>query len=136
MQTDEARRRFSAARVARLTTVSAVGRPHVVPCTFAVDGDLIYSAVDAKPKSTTNLQRLRNIRANPNVAIIADHYEEDWSALWWVRADGKASVVEDQASIALPVRLLAERYPQYEAMPPRGPVIIIQVDRWTGWSWA
>jgi PPOX class probable F420-dependent enzyme len=136
MQPDEARRRFSTARVARLATVSATGRPHVVPCTFAADGDVIYSAVDAKPKSTTNLQRLKNIRANPNVAIIADHYEEDWLALWWVRADGMASVIEDEAAIVLPLRLLGERYPQYSTTPPGGPVIVIQVDRWTGWSWS
>ena len=106
----------------------------MVPCTFAVDGDLIYTAVDAKPKSTTNLRRLRNIRDNPNVAVLADHYEDDWSALWWVRADGLASVVDDEATMARPIRLLADRYSQYAASPPGGPVIVIRVVRWTGWS--
>lgn len=128
-----ARRLFAAARVARLASVSA-GTPHVVPFTFAVDGDLIYSAVDAKPKSTTNLRRLRNIRDNPNVAVLADHYEDDWLALWWVRADGVASVIEDKQAMARPIRLLADRYPQYAADPPGGPVIAIRVSRWAGWS--
>lgn len=108
--------------------------PHVVPFTFAVDGDLIYSAVDAKPKSTTRLKRLGNIRGNPRVAVLADHYEDDWSALWWVRADGFAAVVEEAAAMARPLRLLAERYPQYAASPPAGPVIEIRVGRWTGWA--
>lgn len=105
-----------------------------MPVTFAVDGDRIYTAVDAKPKSTTNLRRLRNIRDNPHVAVLADHYADDWSALWWVRADGRAAVVSDAEAMARPLRLLAERYPQYIASPPGGPVIVIQVDRWTGWS--
>lgn len=106
----------------------------MVPFTFAVDGDVIYSAVDAKPKSTTNLRRLRNIRDNPSVAVLADHYEDDWSALWWVRADGLAAVVSDTEVMARPLGLLADRYPQYRASPPAGPVIVIQVERWTGWS--
>ncbi len=131
---DQARRKFSAARVARLATVSAQGTPHVVPCTFAVDGDLIYSAVDAKPKSTTNLRRLANIAANPNVTVLADHYDEDWSALWWVRADGQASVLDDADAMAGPIRLLTARYPQYVTSPPGGPVVSIRVSRWTGWS--
>jgi PPOX class probable F420-dependent enzyme len=130
---DVARRLLSAARVARLAT-AAGGTPHVVPFTFAVDGDLIYTAVDAKPKATTDLKRLRNIRDNPRVAVLADHYEDDWSALWWVRADGLASVVEGAEAMARPISRLADRYPQYVASPPGGPVIVIQVDRWTGWS--
>jgi PPOX class probable F420-dependent enzyme len=131
---DEARRLFLTGAVARLATVSGSGRPHIVPCTFVVDGDLIYSAVDAKPKSTTNLKRLRNIRENPNVALLVDHYEDDWSKLWWVRADGFASVIEDADRMAWPIQLLAERYPQYRANPPGGPVIFVGVDRWSGWS--
>jgi PPOX class probable F420-dependent enzyme len=130
----EARRRFAAARVARLATVSAQGQPHVVPCTFAVDGELVYSAVDAKPKSTTNLQRLANITANPHVTVLVDHYAEDWSALWWVRADGQARVITGTDAMAEPIRLLAARYPQYVTSPPGGPVVAIRVSRWTGWS--
>src|SRR5690348_1391752 len=94
MTADEARARFAAARVARLATADASGRPHVVPIVFAVAGDEIVSAVDAKPKRTTALRRLANVRENPRVALLADHYEDDWSALWWVRADGTARVAE------------------------------------------
>jgi PPOX class probable F420-dependent enzyme len=131
---DEARRRFARSRVARLSTVSAQGQPHIVPFTFAVDADQIYSAVDGKPKSTTDLRRLRNIAASPLVTVIADHYDDDWSALWWARADGRAMVTSDPAAMAAPVRLLAGRYRQYADSPPAGPLIVITVDRWTGWS--
>jgi PPOX class probable F420-dependent enzyme len=133
LKPNQSRRLFASARVARLATVGG-SSPHVVPFTFAVDGDVIYTAVDAKPKSTTNLQRLRNIRGNPRVAALADHYQEEWSALWWVRADGVASIIENAEAMARPIQLLAARYPQYVASPPGGPVIAIQVDRWTGWS--
>ncbi len=131
---DEARRRFAAAAVARLATVGAAGHPHLVPVTFAVDGDRIYTAVDAKPKTTVNLRRLRNIAEQPRVAVLADHYEEDWAALWWVRADGLASIVDQPADMARPFQLLAARYPQYRASPPVGPVISVQVRRWSGWA--
>jgi PPOX class probable F420-dependent enzyme len=134
LTTDEARRRFAAARVARLATVSEQGQPHLVPCTFAVEGELIYSAVDGKPKSTTNLRRLRNIAVNPQVTVLTDHYADDWSALWWVRADGQATIIEDPLAMAAPITLLAARYPQYITSPPGGPVIAIRVSRWTGWS--
>jgi PPOX class probable F420-dependent enzyme len=125
---------MAAARVARLATTGGDGRPHVVPVTFAVDGDLIYTAVDHKPKTTTNLRRLRNIRENPRVALLADHYSEDWAALWWVRVDGTASVVEDGIERQLDV--LAERYAQYRQARPDGPVIVIQAESWTGWAGA
>jgi PPOX class probable F420-dependent enzyme len=135
---DDARLRLSMARVARLATVSAGpgqdARPHLVPITFAVDGDVIYTAVDAKPKTTRDLRRLRNLAANPQVAVLADQYDEDWERLWWVRADGAATVVIDPQAMAAPIRLLAGRYPQYRDSPPPGPVIVINVDRWTGWS--
>jgi PPOX class probable F420-dependent enzyme len=141
---DEARRRFAGARVARLATVAPDGRPHLVPFTFALDsrsghgdpgpGDRIYSAVDAKPKSGTDLRRLRNIRANPRVAVLADHYEDDWGGLWWVRADGQAAILDEPAVMAPALALLASRYPQYCAQPPGGPVISIRVTRWTGWA--
>jgi len=130
----EARRRLGAARVARLATVSDAGLPHLVPVTFALDGDLIYTAVDAKPKTTRDLRRLRNVRANPRAAILVDHYDEDWARLWWVRADGAASIIDDRVGMAGPVAALARRYPQYLADPPAGPVIAIRIDRVTGWS--
>lgn len=131
---DEARRRFSAARVARLATVDGAGQPHIVPVTFAAEGDHIYSAVDAKPKTTTLLRRLRNIAANPRVAVLADHYDDNWDELWWVRADGHAAILDTPGEMADPLRLLAERYPQYRFSQPGGPVIRIVVERWTGWS--
>ena len=130
----DARQRFADSAVARLATVTEAGRPHLVPVTFAVDGDRIYVAVDAKPKSTRNLRRLRNIRANPQVAVLADRYDDDWTALWWVRADGRAVIVDDPRQMAGPVALLAGRYPQYRELPPAGPVIEITVERWTGWA--
>jgi len=130
----EARQRFAAAPVARLATVGPAGRPHLVPVTFAVDGDHVYTAVDAKPKTTTNLRRLRNIRRDPRVAVLADHYEADWDRLWWARAEGLASILGEPAGRARPLELLAARYPQYRVNPPAGPVIAIAVERWTGWA--
>ena len=130
----EARRRLGAARVGRLATVSATGQPHLVPVTFALEGDLIYTAVDAKPKTTRDLRRLSNIRANPRATVLADHYDEDWARLWWVRADGAASIIADPAGMSGPVAALARRYPQYLSDPPAGPVIAILIDRVTGWS--
>lgn len=135
----DARQRFASRPVARLATSGADGRPHLVPFTFALGGrpgrgDRIYSAVDAKPKSSTDLRRLRNIRANPRVAVLADHYEDDWAALWWVRADGQATILDDPAAMAPALALLARRYLQYRERPPGGPVISIQVARWAGWA--
>jgi len=123
--------------VARLATVSAEGAPHIVPVTFAVEGDVIWTAVDHKPKRTTALRRLANIAANPRVALLADHYDEDWEALWWARADGTARVVEPAAEPELraaAVRALAARYPPYRARPPAGALVVIAVERWSGWS--
>jgi PPOX class probable F420-dependent enzyme len=131
LDVDEARARFARARVARLATITPTGRPHLVPITFALAGDTIYTAVDAKPKSTTALQRLANIAAHPGVAVLADHYTEDWTQLWWARADGTARVLEDAAPA---VDLLAARYAQYRDQPPRGPTLAIAVARWSGWS--
>ncbi|MGH8824973.1 MAG: TIGR03668 family PPOX class F420-dependent oxidoreductase [Jiangellaceae bacterium] len=125
--------RMSAARVAHLATAGSDHRPHLVPVTFAVVGDdLILLAVDQKPKSTTNLRRLRNIAENPRVALLCDHYEDDWTRLWWVRADGRAEIAHAGPDLAP----LVAKYDQYQREPPRGPVVVITVDRWTGWSHA
>ena len=136
MDAAAARSRFAAARVARLATADAAGRPHLVPVVFALDGDTLYTAVDdVKPKATQRLKRLRNIAENPRVALLADHYDDDWSALWWVRADGTGRIVEPPDPEAGRARaLLAERYAQYRAAPPPGPVIAVAVERWTGWA--
>ncbi len=135
MTAQEARRRLAGARVARLATAGPDGRPHLVPMVFALAGDVLYSAVDAKPKRTRALRRLANVAANPRVAVLADHYEEDWSELWWVRADGTGRILdarEPEARDAL--GLLAGRYPQYRETPPAGPVLAVDVERWTGWA--
>src|SRR4051795_5916470 len=130
MDATEARALFASARVARLATAGADGRPHIVPVVFALDGDTLYTAVDdVKPKSTTRLKRLANIAANPAVALLADHYEDDWGALWWARADGTARLVDPGDGEAERARaLLAERYAQYVADPPPGPVIAVAVE--------
>jgi PPOX class probable F420-dependent enzyme len=131
--TSEARERFAAAKVARLATADAAGRPHLVPIVFAVAGNRVYSVVDAKPKRTHALRRLANVRENPAVSLLVDHYDDaDWSALWWVRADGIARVLdpagrEGQRAIAL----LRERHPQQHAV---GSVLAVDVQRWSGWS--
>jgi PPOX class probable F420-dependent enzyme len=130
---DEARALFATARVGRLATVGPDARPHLVPIVFAVAGDAVYSAVDAKPKRTTALKRLANVERNPRVALLADHYDDaDWDALWWVRADGVARVIEG-ADAERAIALLAGRYAQYRAAPPPGPVLAIAVERWSGW---
>lgn len=133
MDSEQCRARFVTSRVARLATVSGDGIPHLVPIVFAVSGDVVYSAVDAKPKSTTSLRRLANIAANPAVAILVDHYEEDWSQLWWARADGTARIAQG-AEADEGVRLLTGRYPVYVSHPPPGPVLAVEVDRWSGWA--
>jgi len=128
MTPDEARARFAASRVARLATAG----PHLVPICFAVDGDTVWSAVDDKPKRTRALQRLRNVEADPRVALLADHYDDaDWSRLWWVRADGTARIVGDAPPA---VDLLVARYPQYAEQRPQGPLLAVTVTRWSGWS--
>ncbi|MGY2032039.1 TIGR03668 family PPOX class F420-dependent oxidoreductase [Nocardia gipuzkoensis] len=133
MSSEEARKRFATSPVARLATISARSRPHVVPIVFVVADEVIYTSVDAKPKTTTALRRLDNIAANPAVAVLVDRYGDDWTQLWWARADGDARIAEpDEAAAA--IRRLTERYPQYERQPPPGPVIAIDVARWSGWS--
>jgi len=128
----EARERFAGAQVARLASVGADGTPHVVPIVFALDGETVYSVVDSKPKRTARLRRIENLRARPAAALLADHYESDWSRLWWVRADGEARVLDgSDPEAARAVALLRKRYPQQEAA---GEVLAVDVRRWSGWS--
>jgi PPOX class probable F420-dependent enzyme len=131
--------RFAAAPVARLATVRPDGSPHVVPVTFAlsVDGDQIVFAVDSKPKSTTALQRLANIAAEPRVSFLVDHYDDDWNQLWWVRADGVARQLDrdsepDAREAALDA--LAAKYRQYRDVRPAGPVVRTRIRRWVDWT--
>jgi PPOX class probable F420-dependent enzyme len=133
MSPGEARARFTAARVARLATADAAGRPHLVPIAFAVDADTVYSAVDAKPKRTRALRRLANVRENPAVSLLVDDWdEEDWAALWWVRADGRGRVLDpEEPETAHAVELLRERYPRQR---DAGEVLAVDVERWSGWA--
>ena len=118
------------APVARLATIDPDGRPHIVPICFVLDGDTLYTAVDEKPKRSRRLKRLANIEANPHVEVLIDHYEEDWSRLWWVRLRGVARIVEDPHA----VELLAAKYPQYRQQPPTGPVIAVTVVERSEWT--
>jgi PPOX class probable F420-dependent enzyme len=128
--------RLIGATVARLATVTEEGRPHIVPIVFAVENETLYFAVDAKPKKTTDLKRLKNIAAHPAVSVLVDHYEDDWTKLWWVRADGTASVVTDRAETERAIDMLAKKYAQHRRTRPAGPVVAIHLDRVTGWSGA
>ncbi len=132
--TERDRRRFAEARVARLATVTTDGRPHLVPCTFVLDDDVVHTAVDAKPKSTLALRRLDNIRAVPHVSFLVDHYAEDWSTLWWVRVDGAARISEQGPERERALDLLAAKYPQYREARPPGAVISVAVERWRSWG--
>ena len=120
--------RLAAARVARLATSA----PRIVPITFAVAGETILHAVDHKPKATRALARLDDLRRDPRASLLVDHYDEDWSALWWVRADGTARILEDDLDDALD--LLAAKYPQYARRRPEGPVIALDVRRVVSWA--
>jgi PPOX class probable F420-dependent enzyme len=133
VESGDAKRHLAESKVARLATVNDEGRPHIVPIVFAMDGDILYFAVDAKPKTTTNLKRLKNIATNPAVSVLADHYEDDWSKLWWVRADGTARIVTDDAEARHATQLLATRYAQFRRA---GSVVAMRIDRVTGWSGA
>jgi PPOX class probable F420-dependent enzyme len=132
---DEARRRFAAARVARMATVSPDGRPHLVPIVFATAGDRVVAVVDAKPKESLRLQRLRNIAANAAVSLLVDRYDEDWDAIWWVRGDGVASVVETGAERERAIELLRAKYPQEAGTTEAfGAAVVVTVERWVGWT--
>lgn len=129
----EAKERFEQAQVLRLGTADGEGRPHLVPATFAVVGERVAIAVDHKPKRHSNLKRLRNIQENADVALLVDHFDDDWNRLWWVRADGAARVIENELAHEL-VDALVDKYEQYREQRPEGPVIEIHVNRWSGWS--
>lgn len=131
---EQPRRLVESARVARLATVDADGRPHLVPVTFALLGEVIYTAVDEKPKRSTRLRRLANIEATGRACVLVDDYHEDWSALWWVRLDGPGRVVTDPAETGRALAALVAKYPQYEQRPPRGPVLALDIAHWSAWS--
>jgi PPOX class probable F420-dependent enzyme len=121
------------ARVARLGTVNPGGRPHLVPCCFVLRDEVAYTAVDAKPKSSFALRRIANIVARGSVCLLVDHYQEDWSALWWVRLDGTGRVVDSSAEADQATDALVAKYPQYRRVPIPGPVIAVDIQRWRSW---
>jgi PPOX class probable F420-dependent enzyme len=135
MTADEARARFAEARVAVLGSIGPGARPHLVPVVFAMDGERIHLAVDTKPKRGGELARLANLRANPRCALLVHGYDEDWTRLWWARADGRAMIVEDGPALDRAVAMLRDRYPQYRAGTELiGPAIVVDVVHWSGWS--
>jgi PPOX class probable F420-dependent enzyme len=134
MDSETMRRLVSSAPVGRLATVRSDGRPHVVPICFVIIDDVVYSAVDDKPKRHRHLQRVSNIAATATASLLVDEYYDDWSRLWWVRLDGQARLVEDAAEAERAIKLLSDKYPQYRDQPPSGPVLAVDVQRWVGWS--
>lgn len=133
----ELRTRVAEARVGRLATLRADGSPHLVPFCFVLEGDVIYSAVDAKPKRAGGapLARFRNVAGDPRVAVLVDHWSEDWTQLWWVRVEGRAAALErGSANEQHALTLLAGKYEQYRAAPPPGPVLAVTAERWSSWS--
>jgi len=124
--------RLAAARVARLATIRADGSPRLVPITFVVVNGLICSAVDTvKPKTSTRLARLDDVRRDPRVAVLVDRYDDDWAQLWWVRVDGTATVVDEHPPA---VAALRAAYESYRDADLSGPVLVVTPLRWTGWS--
>lgn len=121
-------------RVATLATVSANGRPHLVPVVFALDGIDVVTSVDGKPKKGKVLARIENIARDPRVTLLAHLYEEDWSKLSWVRVDGRASLEEGGETFVRALNSLRDRYPQYESVDLTGPVIRITVENTTTWE--
>lgn len=121
-------------RVARLASVTPGLQPHLVPVTFVLVDKVVYTAVDHKPKQTKELMRLRNVAAHPDVSVLADHYDDDWSTLWWVRVDGQARILRtgDERESALDA--LEEKYDEYREHRPDGAVIAVDITRWRGWS--
>jgi PPOX class probable F420-dependent enzyme len=134
MDDETMRRLVRDARVARLATRDADGRPHLVPISFALAEDTVYSAVDSKPKRSRRLARMDNVRADPRVAVLVDHYEADWSRLWWVRLRGMARVVEEGRELDLALNLLEAKYEQYRDDPPTGPALAVSIGEWRGWA--
>lgn len=134
LSAEQARARFADCPVAVLGTVDDAGASHLVPVTYVVTGDRVFIAIDDKPKRTQDLKRLRNIAANPRVCLLAQHYQDDWSGLWWARADGTARIIDAGDMPFGVLGGLVGRYSRYRAHPPNGPVIEVSVQRWSGWA--
>jgi PPOX class probable F420-dependent enzyme len=128
------RRLAESARVGHLGTAGLDGQPHVVPVCFVLIDEIAYTAVDHKPKRTTQLRRIANVTATGHACLLVDQYREDWSSLWWVRLDGHGRVVDDPHEAGRAVAGLQDKYQQYMELPPTGPVLALDVMRWSGWS--
>lgn len=129
----EAAALFAQSPVATLATVGPGSAPHLVPVVFAVHNDVIYTAVDAKRKSTHRLRRLTNIEGNPQVSLLVDHYTDDWGQLWWARADGLAEIHHSGEEMANGYALLRNKYVQYDRVALDGPVVTVRVRQWSSW---
>jgi PPOX class probable F420-dependent enzyme len=134
MDRQAALERVRSAQVARLATLAPDGRPHLVPIVFVIHGETLYTAVDAKPKRSRRLRRIENARDHPDVTVLVDHYEDDWSRLWWVRLDGRARVLDAGEEAELALRLLTEKYEQYRREGPGPPVLAVDLRDWRGWE--
>ncbi len=124
------------ARVGRLATADTSGQPLVVPVCYVVDGARCYSAVDAKPKRTRDLRRLKNIAANPQASLVVDVWDEDWTKLCWVIVEGRAEVLTTGAEFTRAIDQLVAKYPQYRAMGldrTEGAVIRLEASRVRAW---
>jgi PPOX class probable F420-dependent enzyme len=128
------RERVAEARVGRLATIDPDGRAHLVPIVFVLDGDTLYTAVDAKPKRARRLRRIENARERPGVTVLVDHYDDDWRRLWWVRLRGRARVLDAGEEADRALRRLAAKYEHYRTDPPGTPVLAIDVDEWRAWE--
>lgn len=130
---DEVRHRVESARVGRLGTTDPQGRPHLVPVCFALVDNVVYSAVDSKPKTTRRLQRVANIERDPRASLLVDHYDEDWTTVWWCFVTGRARVVYDGEDFDRGVTALVDKYEQYAGNPPAGPAVVLGIDELRGW---
>ncbi len=128
------RRHVAEARAGRLATLNPDGTPHLVPIVFVLAGDTLYSAVDAKPKRSRTLRRIENARLRPDVSVLVDQYEEEWSRLWWIRLEGQARVLDEGEEAAKALGLLTEKYDQYRSQPPGLPVLAIDICAWRSWA--
>jgi PPOX class probable F420-dependent enzyme len=133
MAPEEMRERLAAARSGTLGTLDANGRANLVPVCFALDGDRVLLAVDAKPKRTRHLARVANIRRERWATLLVDHYEEDWERVWWVRVRGPAEVLDPGPDTDAALHLLMGKYDQWRADPPAGPVLVLEAADWRGW---
>ncbi len=136
MLSQDQRRFLESRRAGHLATADAAGVPHVVPVCFALRENVVYITIDQKPKGNPRaLKRLRNIAANPSVALVADRYDEDWTRLGWVMLRGHAEILEGGAEHDMAQELLRARYPQYHPMQlAELPVIAICIERVASWG--